>query len=283
MAIRLIVDSASDITHEEAEKLGIGFIPLSVTFGDETYRDGIDLNRDQFYEKLVSNPNHPVTSQPMPKDVLDQYNKVMDAGDEAIVITMTGQMSGTYQQCKLLADQYEGRIRVIDSTNLSIGEKLLALEALRAIQDGLSLNEVEAAVKEKIPHVFLYGYLDTLEYLKRGGRISKTLSLLASLLSVKPIVIVKDGKIEMMDKARGRKKAFEKFATRLVSQPGVPQESYAVAYSGLTDQVLKEFVEQSGLVFQEDCITRFGTTIGTHAGADAIGIAFFADPADMFQ
>lgn len=278
MAIKLIVDSAADIIPAEAEKLGIIHLPMKVRFGDVEYLDAATLTHREFYEKLESSKTLPTTSQIPPTEFEDAMRKIVDDGDEAIVITISSKLSGTYQSACIAAGEFDGKVHVVDSLNVCIGQRLLTLRALAMIQQGLSANEITDALNEEKKHIKLYALLDTLEYLKKGGRISATTAFAGELLSIKPIIAVEDGAVSMAGKARGSKQG-NKLLRQLVNDCGGINfdKPFACAYSGLDDTMVKKYVEDGEEFTDKESvsITTVGCSIGTHVGPGAVAIAFF--------
>lgn len=281
MAIRLITDSASDILPEEAQKLGIIHIPLLVNFGGVEYADAITLTHKQFYQKLIESDTLPSTSQASPELFAMAFREIVAAGDTPVAITVSGKLSGTYQSAKLAAQEFEGKAFVIDSNNVCVGERLLVLRAHELIRKGITdvhqLIQVLEVEKERIR---VLAILDTLEYLKKGGRISAATAFAGTLLSIKPVVGVVDGEVKMVGKARGSKNGSNLLRTLISEGGGVDfTRPYCVAYSGLNDDMLRKYVEDSADLWQANThelpVCTVGCVIGTHVGPGAIAVAFF--------
>ncbi|MBR5791595.1 MAG: DegV family protein [Ruminiclostridium sp.] len=281
MAVQFIIDSASDILPEEARELGLIHLPLTVLFGEEAYRDAVDLTHEGFYEKLVENDVLPTTSQIPPGDFAAAYEKVVEAGDEAVVITLSGKLSGTHQSAVIAAEGYEDRIFVVDSENVTIGERILVQLGLVLRNQGLSAREIAARLDEEKKNIRLLALLDTLEYLKKGGRISAATAFAGGLLSIKPVIAVEDGLVAMKGKARGSKQGNNLLRQLVEECGGIDfQKPFALAYSGLSDKLLQKYIDDSGELWQGMAeflpISTVGCTIGTHAGPGAVAVAFFA-------
>ena len=281
MAVQFIIDSASDILPGEARELGLIHLPLTVLFGEETYRDAVDLTHEGFYEKLVENDVLPTTSQIPPGDFAAAYEKVVEAGDEAVVITLSGKLSGTYQSAVIAAEGYKDRIFVVDSENVTIGERILVQLGLVLRNQGLSAREIAARLDEEKKNIRLLALLDTLEYLKKGGRISAATAFAGGLLSIKPVIAVEDGLVAMRGKARGSKQGNNLLRQLVEECGGIDfQKPFALAYSGLSDKLLQKYIDDSGELWQGMAeflpISTVGCTIGTHAGPGAVAVAFFA-------
>ena len=282
MAVQFIIDSASDILPGEARELGLIHLPLTVLFGEEAYRDAVDLTHEGFYEKLVENDVLPTTSQIPPGDFAAAYEKVVEAGDEAVVITLSGKLSGTWQSAVIAAEGYEDRIFVVDSENVTIGERILVQLGLVLRNQGLSAREIAARLDEEKKNIRLLALLDTLEYLKKGGRISAATAFAGGLLSIKPVIAVEDGLVAMKGKARGSKQGNNLLRQLVEECGGIDfQKPFALAYSGLSDKLLQKYIDDSGELWQGMAeflpISTVGCTIGTHAGPGAVAVAFFAN------
>jgi DegV family protein with EDD domain len=281
MSIKIITDSASDITQEEAEKLGIDVIPLIVSFGDEEYLDGINLSQKQFYEKLIETDTLPKTSQITPFRFTEVFEKLTSNGDEVIVITISSKLSNTYNSAVLASYDFEDKVYVIDSFTATAGEKILCEYALRLVKEGLDVKEIVNKLNEAKGRIRLLAVIDTLEYLKKGGRISRTVAFAGELLNIKPVISVEDGVVKLVGKARGSKKA-NNLLNELIDKKGSIDFTmpYTTLYSGLSDLMLKKYIEDEKHLWEDNTdnipICNVGSTIGTHVGPGAIGVVFFS-------
>ena len=279
MAVRFIVDSASDILPQEAEALGMIHCPLKVIFGEEEYRDAVDLTHYEFYEKLVESDEMPTTSQISPAEFEEAYEKVVSAGDTAVVVTISSKLSGTYQSAVIAAEEYEGKVFVVDSLNVALGERILIQLGLQLAQQGLSAAEIAAKLDEEKHNIRLMALLDTLEYLKKGGRISAAVALAGGLLGIKPVVAVENGEVSLVGKARGSRQG-NNLLRQLVSKSGVDFEKpFCLAYSGLTDALLQKYIADSAELWQGKAeklpVVTVGCAIGAHVGPGAVAVTFF--------
>lgn len=279
MAVKIIIDSASDIGAKEANELGVTMLPMSICFGSEEYLDGVNLTPDEFYSKLGESKLLPKTSQVTPFAFAEAFEQITKNGDEAVVITISSKLSGTYQSAKVASADFEGKVFVVDSLNAAIGERLLCEYALRLIKEGKSADEIARELDEKKTKIHLMARLDTLEYLKKGGRISAVTAFAGELLSIKPIISVIDGEVKLVGKARGSKKG-NGLLTILVNEVGIDFEMpFGTVYSGKTSKSLEEYIEESKSLWQKEAekvpMYILGGTIGTHVGPGAIGVAFF--------
>lgn len=280
MAVRFIVDSGADILPGECEKLGIIHLPLKVMFGETEYADAVDLTHREFYEKLVESDVMPTTSQIGPAEFANAMEQATAAGDTAVVVTVSGKLSGTYQSAMIAASEYPGKVFVVDSENVSLGERILVEYGLSLLDKGYSAERIAASMDEQKKHIHVIALLDTLEYLKKGGRISSAVALAGSLLSIKPVVAIEDGAIAMVGKARGSKQGNNLLRQLVEKSGGINFEKpFCLAYSGLSDTLLQKYIADSAELWEGKVdmlpIATVGCTIGTHAGPGAVALAFF--------
>lgn len=280
MAVQFIIDSASDILPEEAERLGVIHLPLKVLFGKTEYADAVTLSHREFYEKLVESDTLPTTCQIPPAEFAEACERVIAAGNTAVVVTVSGKLSGTYQSACIAAADYPGKVYVVDSENVSLGQRILIQQGLSYAERGFSAEQIAAQLDEDKKHIRILALLDTLEYLKKGGRISSAVAIAGSLLSIKPVISVVDGAIELVGKARGSRQG-NNLLRQLVEKGGGIQFSkpFCLAYSGLSDALLQKYIADSAELWEGQAsslpIATVGCAIGTHAGPGAIAVAFF--------
>lgn len=281
MSVKIIVDSASDLTLAYAERNGIGFVPLKTTLGGKEYKDGIDILPDTFYGKLEENKELAHTSQVNPDEFEEFFRKTVADGDEAVVITMSSGLSGTYQSAVIAAEEYPNKIFTVDSLSATAGEQVLIYRAVKLRDEGRGAAEICAELTELRKKVRLFVRLETLEYLKRGGRISKTSAALGTLLGIKPVLTLNgEGKLETVGKARGLK-ASHKLMNDSISACGGIDFSLPVVitYAGDTnDGAVRGYLNDIEEIFKENrdklTVGQLGCVIGTHTGPGAIVIAF---------
>ena len=278
MAVRIITDSGIDLPGEVDPRVTV--VPLGITFGTTTYADGVDLTNDRFYELLIESDELPKTSQATPFTYQQIFEDVRAAGDEAVVITLSSKLSGTYQSAVTAAADYP-EVRVVDGKNVTIGQSLLVLYALRLLDEGRSAAQIADELTAAADRVCLLALLDTLEYLKRGGRIPKSVGTIGELLSIKPVVGVEDGEVVMLGKARGSKNGRNQLHQQ-VEKYGIDfTMPVLLGYTGLSQKLLRKYLDDNraiweGKVAEEDLpIASVGATIGTHVGPNAIALAFF--------
>lgn len=278
--IKLLIDSASDIDQQEARELGIEMIPLQIQFGDKEYLDGVDLSHREFFEKLVESNEFPKTSQINKYRFTEKFEEMTKNGEEVIAITLSSKLSGTYNGAAAAAKQFAGKVYVVDSLNVCIGERILCQYALKLIKEGkLSVAEIVNELEVKKTKIELLALLDTLKYLRKGGRISSVTAFAGEMMSIKPVISIVKGEVKLIGKAIGSKKG-NNLLNQLVDRCGVDfSMPCALAYSGLSDDYLKKYLHDSESLWKGkiDFIPSYmiGSTIGTHAGPNAIAVAFF--------
>ena len=277
MKTRIIVDSTADLVLEIKER--VHTVPLSVRFGDEEYIDGVTIDYKTFYEKLIESDVLPTTSQANPDAFMKEFEKAKEAGESAVVITLASKLSGTYQSAMIAADDYED-IYVVDSGNVAMGSSILIELAFKLLDEGLSAKEIAEKLEEEKKKVVIVALLDTLEYLKKGGRISKTAAFAGNVLNIKPVLSVVDGEINMLGKARGSKMGNNLLVQEIDKVGGIDfSKPVLLGYSGLSDALLLKYIEDSRYIWEgnldEVRYTSVGSVIGTHAGPGAIVVAFF--------
>ena len=278
MNVRIVVDSTADVTDEIRAKLSV--VPLTVHFGEQEYVDGITINHKQFYEMLVETDVLPTTSQPSPEAFAQVFRQAQEAGEQVVALTVSSKLSGTCQSAMIAAADFPDSVWVVDTKTVAIGCGILAELAVRLKEEGLSAAEIVARLEEERDNIRVIALLDTLEYLKKGGRISKTVAFAGGLLSIKPVVTIQDGEIHILGKARGSKQGNNLLVTEIQKAGGVDfTKPLMLGYTGLSDALLEKYVLDSGALWDGhgDCIrsTPIGSVIGTHAGPGAIAVAFF--------
>ena len=278
MNVNLIIDSTTDLNPQLQEQFTV--VPLTVHFRDQEYIDGVTISHRQFYEKLVESDVLPSTSQATPAAFADVFEEVARRGETAVVLTLASQLSGTYQSAMIAASDYPGRIFVVDGTSVAIGTGILAELALRLREQGLTAEEIAGRLEEEKERIHVVALLDTLEYLKRGGRISATVAFAGGLLSIKPVIAVKDGVIQMLGKARGSRQGNNLLVQQIEKAGGVDfDKPVLLGFSGLSDALLTKYIEDSRDLWENGTeslvTTSIGSVVGTHAGPGAIAVAFF--------
>ena len=274
MAVRVVTDSTGDLPQSLAHELGISVVPLSVIFGDQVYREGVDITHDLFYDKLVRSKTLPTTSAPSVGDFLAVYEPLLAETDEIASIHLSAKLSATYnnacQAAQLLADR-GARIEVIDSRLASFGLTFATVAAARAALGGASLEEIREVVERMIPRVRIFFVLDTLEYLRRGGRIGRARAFLGAVLRVKPPLSFRDGEVHPEERVRTHAHALERIFQIATSYPRV--QEIAVGYS-TNPQDAEELRRRLAVALPRANVhvMRVGPVIGTHGGPGVLGI-----------
>ncbi len=277
MKVQIIVDSTVDMP--EHSRSACRVVPLTVHFGEESFIDGVTLNKQDFYRRLAEGGALPTTSQATPAAFQSVFDEVTRAGDSAVVITLASQFSGTYQSACIAAEDYEN-IYVVDSRTAAIGSGILAEYALRCAEQGMEAGALAALLEKKREDVRLFALLDTLEYLKRGGRISKTVAFAGGLLNIKPLITVEDGEVLVVGKARGAKQGMALLTEKLLSDGGINFDlPILLGYSGTDASNLEKYRADSREIWQgrEDTLpsTLLCSVIGTHTGPGVVAAACF--------
>lgn len=278
MTVHIITDSASDFVPTSDQKVTV--IPMTVSFGDEQFLDGVDLHPHEFYARLIESDVIPTTSQLTPHSFAEAFRSVVEAGDKAVVITLSAKLSGTYENACLAAEEFPGQIFIIDSETVAIGEAILIERALELISEGLSAEDVAQQLEREKKDVHLVALLETLEHLRRGGRLSNQAAFVGGLLSIKPVVAVENGEVTILGKARGSKNGGNLLIREIQKTSGIDfSRPVKLGYTGTNDDLLLKYMEDNRSLWEDKtdhlpyaCV---GATIGTHAGPGVIAVAFF--------
>ena len=277
MKVHLIVDSTADVSESIRARLTV--VPLTVRFGSEEYVDGVSISKQECYEKLIESDVLPSTSQATPAAFSEVFEGIAQRGESAVVLTISSKLSGTCQSAMIAAADYPG-IYVVDSRSAATGTGILAELALQLIDGGLSAADVAARLEQERENVCLVALLDTLEYLKRGGRISKAAAFAGSMLSIKPVISIRQGEVVVLGKARGSRQGNNLLAAQIDAAGGVDYDRpVLLGYSGLSDALLQKYIADSARFWEGKVeklqTTQIGSVIGTHAGPGAIVATFF--------
>lgn len=278
MSVRIVIDSTCDLIPEIRDRVKV--VPLSISFGDQEYIDGVTINTAEFYEKLVGGNVLPTTSQPTPAAFEEVYEEAVNAGDDVVVITVASKLSGTYQSATIAAEDYPDKVYVVDGRSVAIGTTILVQYTLKLVDEGKSAQEIFDALLSIRSRLRVTAVLDTLDYLHKGGRISKTVAIAGGLLAIKPIISVDTGALAMIGKARGNKQANVSMNKEIDKMGGVDFSMPVVlGYTGTSDELLRKYIAESeefwgGRSFPATIV---GSTVGTHAGPGAVAAAFFVE------
>lgn len=281
MSIQIIIDSACDMTKEEAERNDLMFLPLRTNIDGTTYLDGVTVTHEKFYEMLAACSQMPVTSQLTPYDYIDAFKTALQKHDEILVITLSSALSGTYQSAVFAARESGCRIHIVDSLNASVGEQVLIRYALQLRDRGMNAKEIADALEQVKGRIVLLGVVDTLEYLLKGGRISKVSAFAGTMMKIKPILGLDDGRIVSLGKAHGAKQSCSNL-NRLIEEKGGIDFTMPVmlGFSGKDDSHLQAYIESSRSIWADYIdklpVCTIGSTIGTHTGPGTIVFGFFA-------
>ena len=277
MKTRIIVDSTADLMPEFNSR--VHTVPLTVNFGDKEFIDGVTIDHKAFYERLVESDVLPTTSQATPDAFMKEYEKAKEAGEAAVVITLASKFSGTYQSAMIAAEDYD-HIYIVDSSSAAMGSGILVELAFRLLDEGKTAEEIAKTLNEEKKKIVAVALVDTLEYLKKGGRISKAVAFAGGVLNIKPVLSVIDGEINMLGKARGSKMGNNLLVQEIEKAGGIDfSKPVLLGYSGISDALLKKYIEDSRHIWEGNLqkirYTSVGSVIGTHAGPGAVVVAFF--------
>ena len=275
MKTRIIVDSTADLMPEYKERVQI--VPLTVHFGDEEFIDGVTIDHKTFYEKLVESDVLPTTSQATPDAFMQEFEKLK--GEGAVVITISSKLSGTYQSATIAAAEYDN-IYILDSGSAAMGSGILTELAVKDADDGMDAKAIAEKLEKEKKKIVIVALVDTLEYLERGSRVSKTVAVAGTLLNIKPVISVIGGEILMLGKARGSKQGNNLLVQEIEKAGGVDfTKPVLLGYTGLSDALLVKYIADSKHIWEVGLeavrYTTIGSVIGTHAGPGAVAVAFF--------
>lgn len=277
MKVRMIIDSTTDLMPEDLEQLTV--VPLTIRFGDREYVHGKDITNTEFYGKLVSSDVLPTTSQPTPAVFEDVFREAVEAGEDVVCVTISAKLSGTYQSASMAAAEFPGHVFVVDSNTVTVAAGILVQCGLQLIAQGKTAEQVAKELEIQKEKVHLIAIVDTLEYLKKGGRISKTVAFAGGLLSIKPLICVSEGEVKMLGTARGNKQGNSLINKEVDSRGIDPERPVMLGYTGTTDELLQKYIAQSADYWAgkgvNPPVSIVGSVVGTHAGPGAVAVAFF--------
>lgn len=274
--IRIITDSLCDLTMEHAEKLNIDILPLTVRFGEQDYKCGIELSNEEFYEKLETSSDNPSTAAVNPYEFEEKFKSYIDNGDDVVAILFSKHMSATYQSASIAAGNVDSdRLHLIDCENGAMGQALLIETAVAMRDKGLSADEISEKITELLPKTKTYIVIDTMEYLKRGGRISKSAALIGGLMKLHPVLqVVADG-AKPVDKVKGKKSCNAWLINKLLENPADTSYQLVIGHSNAPEraEAFKEQLREAGIT-NDIFITCIGPIVGTHIGPNCLGIGY---------
>jgi DegV family protein with EDD domain len=279
MSVKIIVDSTADLT--PAVRSQVEVVPLTIHFGEEEYIDGVTIDSRTFYEKLIESDVLPTTSQATPFVFEEAFRDAVADGSQVVCITCSSKLSGTYQSAVIAAEEFAGKVWVVDSHTIALGSAILTEYALRLVDQGMDVENIAWKLMQKREKIRLLAMLDTLEYLKKGGRISSAVALAGGLLNIKPVVCIENGEIKMLGKARGSRQANNLLVQEIGKAGGVDfKKPVLLGYTGLSDSLLKKYIQDSASLWEGQLdylpCEIVGSVVGTHAGPGAVAVAFFA-------
>jgi DegV family protein with EDD domain len=275
--VKIVTDSLSDISPEKAKELGVSVVPLNVHFGDSVYKDGVELSPDEFYKKLVGSTVFPTTSAPPPGVFAELFTNLAKETNEILAIMVSDKLSATYEsavQGKALVN-LECKIEVINTKWIIGAEAILVMLAVEAAKKGANLETISEIVRKAMPRLHALMMFDTLEYLKKGGRIGKAQAFLGSLLKIHPILMLRDGEIHPYERARNRAQAKDILMKYIKKFPRIDR---VVVEHATTPEESEEMIERISALVSKDLITRsrVGSVIGTHTGPHIVAVCFLA-------
>jgi DegV family protein with EDD domain len=274
MTIKIVTDSAADLPSKLTDELDITVVPVYLRFGEQVYRDRVDISEEEFYQRLLSDPVHPNTTQPSPQDFANVYDKLSQEADGIISIHITSKLSGTYNSAVLGKKMVSERcpIEIVDSQTLSIAVGLMVIQASKMARSGMSLQQIVDEINKIIPNVHLLILFDTLKYLVKGGRIGKAKGLLGSVLNVKPLLTVRDGELMPSGQVRTRSKGMDRLLDFVKDATEI--QDLAILHSTTLDEA-QALVERTSPIFPKErtILARLGPGLGVHGGPGILAVA----------
>lgn len=277
----IITDTASDIFEDEASLMGVELVPLDIVFGSDHFVRNTPEEFDRFYDELKARQDFPTSSQPAPDLYRALYEQAKRTGEEVLVIALSGGLSGTVESARIAAElsDWGEHVRVYDSQHAITSQRLLVEEAVRLRDEGRSVDQIVSALDDLGPRIRICGVLDSLEYLRRGGRIPAALAVVGDILSIKPVVAVRDGNLVSFGKARGQKGGQKLLRREFERLERDVRWKVCFLYSQgrkLVDEFAADFKRRYGIADSDSRMVQIGPVIGTHLGPDCVGIAFVA-------
>ena len=279
MAVSIVVDSTADLLAPLEARVKL--VPLSVRFGDEEYIPGVNMDTQRFYELLVERDVLPTTSQASPFAFEEVFRQCVESGDDVVCITCSSKLSGTHQSAVIAAGEFPGKVWVVDSNTIAIGLGILTEYALSLVDRGFSAEKIALQLLRRREDVRVLALVDTLEYLKKGGRISAAVAFAGGVLNIKPVITLTGGEIRMLGKARGSRQANNLLVQEIGKAGGVDfAKPLLLGYTGLSDALLRKYINDSAQLWEgyrkELPVCTVGSVVGTHVGPGAVAVAFFA-------
>lgn len=278
MGVRIVIDSTANARKDYADRFTV--VPLTVNFGTESYADGIEIDNDTFYRKLVTSDVMPTTSQPTPDAFAKVFKEITDAGDQAVVITISSKLSGTYQSACIAAEDFAGDIFVVDGYTVAIGSGALAEYAVNLADQGKTAAEIAEILEKDKENILVYAVVDTLEYLKKGGRVSAAVAFAGGLLNFKPVIAIEDGVVKSITKGRGNKQANQLMNAEIIKKGGIDLDKpFIIGYTGENSRLMQEYIADNldfwGGDMDKIHTAQLGSVVGTHGGPGAVAVGYF--------
>jgi len=274
MTIKIVTDSAADLPSILTEELDITVVPVYLRFGEQVYRDRVDISEEEFYKRLLNDPVHPNTTQPSPQDLANVYDKLSQEADGIISIHITSKLSGTYNSAvqgkKMVSERCP--IEIVDSQTLSIAVGLMVIQASIMAKSGMSLQQIVDKLSKIIPSVHLLILFDTLKYLVKGGRIGKAKGLMGAVLNVKPLLTMRDGELVPSGQARTRSKGMDRLLDFVKDATEI--QDLAILHSTTPDEA-QALIERTSSIFPKErtILARLGPGLGVHGGPGILAVA----------
>lgn len=280
MSVQIIVDSGTDMEPVLSIDYHLDTIPLKTYFGENEYLDNVTLSHDEFFHRLIETDMFPTTSQITPYEYQNHFQRAVDAGDTVVCLTISSRLSGCYQSACLAASEFPDKVRVVDTENACVGERVLAELAVSLRDEGKTMDEIADILDREKKKVRVIALLDTLEYLKKGGRISAAVAFAGTVFSIKPVIAIEDGEVVMLGKARGSRAGNNLLSELILKEGGIDfNRPCCLAYSGLSDNLLQKYIADNKDLYEGQLnalpVSSIGCVIGTHIGPGAIAAAFF--------
>ena len=278
MGVRIVLDSTANFRKDLADRFTI--VPLSVNFGENSYLDGVEIDNNEFYNKLTTGDVMPTTSQPTPDAFEKVFKEITDAGDEAVVLTISSKLSGTYQSANIAKEDFEGKVFVVDSYTVAIGIGALAEYALELADSGKSAAEIAEILETAKEKICVFAVVDTLEYLKKGGRVSAAVAFAGGLLNFKPVIAIADGVVQSITKGRGNKAANNLMNQEIEKSGSIDfSRPFVIGYTGVEDDLMQTYIAENIDIWGGDVskvhTAQLGSVVGTHAGPGAVAVGYF--------
>jgi DegV family protein with EDD domain len=274
MTIKIVTDSAADLPAILTEEMDVTVVPVYLRFGEEVYRDRVDISEDEFYKRLSHDPVHPNTTQPTPQDFANVYDELSQDADGIISIHITSKLSGTYNSAVQGKKMVSNRcpIKIVDSQTISIAVGLIVIQASKMAKSGMGLQQIVDELGKIIPNVHLFILFDTLKYLVKGGRIGKAKGLVGSILSVKPLLTVRDGELMPSGRVRTRSQGMDRLLDFVKDVKEI--QDLAILHSTTPDEA-QALVERTFSVFPKErtILARLGPALGVHGGPGILAVA----------